>query len=68
MYGYNSGSFVNCVKAAKGSAKALLSLIVTEFPCFRDEAVFQGSQGEVTLNINFDCNGPVWLPLTYYSL
>lgn len=38
------GSFVNCVKAAKGSAKALLSLIVTEFPCFRDEAVFQGSQ------------------------
>lgn len=41
---------MNCVKAANGSAKALLNLVVTEFPCFRDEALFAGSQGKVSLN------------------
>ncbi|XP_034244084.1 queuosine salvage protein [Thrips palmi] len=38
------GSFVNCVKAAKGSAKVLLNLVVTEFPCFRDVGTFEESQ------------------------
>ncbi|KAJ1521673.1 hypothetical protein ONE63_003317 [Megalurothrips usitatus] len=38
------GSFRNCVKACNGSAESLLNLIVSEFPCFRDEAVFQGKQ------------------------
>ena len=35
------GSFVNCIKACNGSAESLLSLIVNEFPCFRDEAPFE---------------------------
>lgn len=36
------GSFVNCIKKAGKSAKALLNLIVEDFPCFRDEAKFNG--------------------------
>lgn len=36
---YN-GNFKNVVKASDGSASKLLALIVEEFPCFRDEAVF----------------------------
>lgn len=38
---------MNCVKAANKSAEALLKLIVSEFPCFRDEALYEGSLGEV---------------------
>lgn len=38
------GNFENVVKAAKGSAKKLLELIVEDFPCFRDEAVFNGQR------------------------
>lgn len=37
-----SGSFVNCIKKCDGSAQRLLELVVTEFPCFRDEATFDG--------------------------
>lgn len=35
------GSFVNCVKKAHQSALALLKLIVENFKCFRDEAVYK---------------------------
>ncbi|GAB0097954.1 Queuosine salvage protein [Sergentomyia squamirostris] len=38
------GSFVNCVKESGRSAQRLLSLIVEEFPCFRDEAEFEGER------------------------
>lgn len=38
------GSFINCVKASHGSAESLLNLIVNEFPCFRDEAIFKEFQ------------------------
>lgn len=34
------GSFVNCVKKAEKSAKTLLALIAEDFPCFRDEAMY----------------------------
>ena len=34
-------SFVNVLKSCNKSAKALLDLVVTQFPCFRDEATFQ---------------------------
>ncbi|KAK6353310.1 hypothetical protein TWF696_005282 [Orbilia brochopaga] len=37
-----NGSFVNCIKEADESAAALVNLVVAEFPCFRDEATFQG--------------------------
>ncbi|XP_063699391.1 queuosine 5'-phosphate N-glycosylase/hydrolase [Culicoides brevitarsis] len=36
------GTFVNCIKKAGKSAKELLNLIVKEFPCFRDEATYNG--------------------------
>lgn len=38
------GNFENVVKAANGSAQKLLQLIVDEFPCFRDEAVYNGQR------------------------
>ncbi|XP_054278079.1 queuosine salvage protein isoform X1 [Macrosteles quadrilineatus] len=38
------GNFVNCVKQCEGSAQSLLKLIVTEFPCFRDEADYNGER------------------------
>jgi hypothetical protein len=38
------GNFENVVKAAEGSAQKLLRLIVDDFPCFRDEAVFNGQK------------------------
>lgn len=36
------GDFVNVLISANGSAKRLLEIIVAEFPCFRDEAVYNG--------------------------
>ena len=36
------GSFINCVYDANQSAAALVNLLADEFPCFRDEGVFDG--------------------------
>lgn len=36
------GSFENCVKLAENSAVRLLNLIVENFKCFRDEAIYKG--------------------------
>ncbi|XP_046980222.1 queuosine salvage protein [Schistocerca americana] len=36
------GSFVNCLKESQNSAQKLLQLVVDNFPCFRDEAEFEG--------------------------
>ncbi|XP_054278080.1 queuosine salvage protein isoform X2 [Macrosteles quadrilineatus] len=44
------GNFVNCVKQCEGSAQSLLKLIVTEFPCFRDEADYNGERGDFLPN------------------
>ncbi|XP_058464891.1 queuosine 5'-phosphate N-glycosylase/hydrolase [Malaya genurostris] len=38
------GKFENCIKACSNSAGELLKLIVDEFPCFRDEAEYNGQQ------------------------
>jgi hypothetical protein len=38
------GSFKNVVREANNSAAKLLQLIVEEFPCFRDEAVYSGQR------------------------
>ncbi|XP_017475364.1 PREDICTED: UPF0553 protein C9orf64 [Rhagoletis zephyria] len=38
------GKFENVVRAAENSAARLLELIVTEFPCFRDEADYEGKR------------------------
>ncbi|XP_053965025.1 queuosine salvage protein [Anastrepha ludens] len=38
------GKFQNVVRAANNSASRLLELIVSEFPCFRDEAVYEGQR------------------------
>ncbi|KAL5283359.1 C9orf64 family protein [Megaselia abdita] len=38
------GKFENCVKSSSNSAVKLLELIVTEFPCFADEAEFKGKR------------------------
>lgn len=38
------GNFENVVKAANGSAEKFLNLIVDNFPCFRDEADFNGKR------------------------
>ncbi|XP_058828771.1 queuosine 5'-phosphate N-glycosylase/hydrolase [Topomyia yanbarensis] len=38
------GKFENCVKACSNSAVALLKLVVEEFPCFRDEATYNGQR------------------------
>lgn len=40
---YN-GTFVECIKQANKSATKLLEIIVNEFPCFRDEAIFKGQK------------------------
>ncbi|KAK9321436.1 hypothetical protein V1517DRAFT_326353 [Lipomyces orientalis] len=36
------GSFINCIERAGGSAVALVTLIVENFPCFKDEALYKG--------------------------
>lgn len=38
------GNFENVVKAAGGSARKLLEIIVEDFPCFRDDAEFNGQR------------------------
>ncbi|XP_062549378.1 queuosine 5'-phosphate N-glycosylase/hydrolase [Armigeres subalbatus] len=38
------GKFENCVKASNHSAVALLKLVTEDFPCFRDEATFNGKR------------------------
>lgn len=38
------GKFENCVKSCSNSATKLLDLIVSEFPCFADEAEFKGKR------------------------
>lgn len=38
------GDFAVCVRSAAGSAQRLLRTIVDEFPCFRDEAEYNGQQ------------------------
>ncbi|XP_055387095.1 queuosine salvage protein [Condylostylus longicornis] len=38
------GKFENCIKLCNNSAQKLLKLIVDEFPCFRDEAIYCGKQ------------------------
>ncbi|XP_055538145.1 queuosine salvage protein [Wyeomyia smithii] len=38
------GKFENCVKTCANSAVALLELITRDFPCFRDEAVYDGKR------------------------
>lgn len=38
------GSFENVIKKADNSAKTLLNLVVDNFPCFKDEAEFNGQQ------------------------
>uniref|UniRef100_A0A8D8JUU3 Queuosine 5'-phosphate N-glycosylase/hydrolase n=1 Tax=Culex pipiens TaxID=7175 RepID=A0A8D8JUU3_CULPI len=37
-------NFENCIKSCNQSAKALLKLIVDEFPCYRDEAIYNGQK------------------------
>lgn len=36
------GTFISCIEEANGSAAALVNLLVDNFPCFRDEAKFEG--------------------------
>lgn len=36
------GSFTTCIEQAAGSAAALVNVLVENFPCFRDEATFEG--------------------------
>lgn len=43
---YN-GNFENVVKAADGSAAKFLQLIVDDFPCFRDEADYNGKRVQI---------------------
>lgn len=38
------GQFANCVLKSQNSAMLLLDLVVSEFPCFRDEAEFNGTR------------------------
>lgn len=47
---YN-GTFVNCLKKANKSAAKLLDIIVTDFPCFRDVATYNGLK--VNRNLNY---------------
>lgn len=37
-------SFTTCIREAKGSAAALVNLVVENFPCFRDEVKFEGKK------------------------
>ncbi|XP_059613360.1 queuosine 5'-phosphate N-glycosylase/hydrolase [Phlebotomus argentipes] len=38
------GNFENCVKQSGKSAEKLLQMIVEDFPCFRDEASYEGQR------------------------
>lgn len=38
------GSFINCVKQANNSAIKLLRIIIDNFKCFRDEAIYEGTK------------------------
>ncbi|XP_049541810.1 queuosine salvage protein [Anopheles darlingi] len=44
------GKFENCVRACNGSARTLLQRIVSEFPCFRDEAILKHEDGETRVS------------------
>ncbi|KAI2631644.1 hypothetical protein GGS21DRAFT_153813 [Xylaria nigripes] len=48
LYEYNC-SFTNCIKAANGSAAALVNILARDFPCFRDEFQFGGRRKPVRL-------------------
>lgn len=37
-------TFVSCILSSKNSAKTLLQIIIDNFPCFRDEAVYQSQR------------------------
>ncbi|KAJ2856692.1 hypothetical protein J3B02_001458 [Coemansia erecta] len=39
-----AGKFSNMVKMCQGSAQKLLDMVIREFPCFRDEHVFNGQR------------------------
>ena len=41
------GSFLECVRACENSAEKLLKLIVNDFECFRDEAIYQNQKGKI---------------------
>lgn len=43
------GRFSNCVKEANGSALKMLNIIVSNFPSYRDEALFQDENLQKTL-------------------
>lgn len=38
------GRFLNCVLSSNNSATALLKIILENFPCFKDEAVYKGKK------------------------
>ncbi|KAL2011024.1 hypothetical protein VTN00DRAFT_3742 [Thermoascus crustaceus] len=42
LYEQFDSSFTNCIYDANHSAAALVNLLAENFPCFRDEAVFEG--------------------------
>jgi len=44
LLNYWSGSFVNVLEAANNSAPRLLTLILDNFPCFRDSGMFEGER------------------------
>lgn len=39
-----NGKFATCIAQAEGSAQKLLKLVVSNFPCFRDEGEFDGQK------------------------
>ncbi|KHJ48243.1 hypothetical protein D918_01511 [Trichuris suis] len=41
------GSFYNCVEKANNDPMQLMSLVLENFPCFRDVAIYKGQKGEL---------------------
>lgn len=43
LYEKYACAFSNCVAAANGSATSLVNILVRDFPCLRDERIFEGA-------------------------
>lgn len=54
-----SGDFKNCVIEAQHSAQSLIKLVVEEFPCFKDEAIYRNKNVAIYKRVQI-LVGDIW--------
>lgn len=53
------GDFRNCITKAENSAQALIKLVVEEFPCFKDEAIYNNESVAIYKRVQI-LVGDIW--------